>query len=341
MKRRILITGGAGFIGCNAAARFLSRGWDVAVLDNLSRPGSALNLEWLRAKGLTRFVHADVRDQASLQTAVAGEGAWDAVLHLAGQVAVTLSVQDPRMDLETNLLGTFNLLEAVRLAGGDPLVLYASTNKVYGGLTSLRVEEQESRHVLPEAPLGVSEDQPLDFHSPYGCSKGAADQYVRDYARIYGTRTVVFRQSCIYGPRQFGVEDQGWLAHFLIRHSEGREAVVYGDGKQVRDVLHVDDLLDAYEAAIERASAGSVYNIGGGPDRTLSIREAFAAIERLTGHPVAHRYAETRPGDQPVFVSDLRKAERELGWKPRVFPREGLADLHRWTSTLAGQTVSG
>jgi CDP-paratose 2-epimerase len=243
---RFFITGGAGFIGSNSADYFLRQGHEVVVFDNLSRRGGPANLTWLRENHGARlqFIQGDIRDDAALATAVRGA---DVVLHLASQVAVTTSVQNPREDFEINALGTFNLLEAVRQAAPQAVVLYASTNKVYGGMADAAVREVNGRYAYTTYPQGIPESYPLDFHSPYGCSKGAGDQYMRDYARIYGLKTLVFRQSCIYGPRQFGIEDQGWVAHFVIAAVFGRPITIFGDGKQVRDLLHVSDLIRAYE----------------------------------------------------------------------------------------------
>jgi len=328
-----LITGGAGFIGCNYVHRLLARGDHVRVYDNLSRPGAEANLSWLREEhGPTSFdlMVNDVRDAAALGEAVRGV---DVVVHLAGQTAVTTSVEDPRADFEQNAQGTFNVLEAARGAEAGPILLYSSTNKVYGGMEEVRVIEKEARYAYEDHPLGISEAHPLDFHSPYGCSKGAGDQYVRDYSRIYGLKTVVFRQSCIYGPRQMGVEDQGWVAWFLIAAVTGKPITIYGDGKQVRDVLYIDDLLDVCDAAIEQieTSAGQVYNVGGGPSHTISIWKEFGPLlEALVGHPVPVSYEAWRPGDQLVYVSDIRKAGEELGWRPEVDVETGLKALYDW-----------
>lgn len=327
-----LITGGAGFIGCNAASRFLKRGDRVTVLDNLSRKGTRLNLEWLRQQGgALEFVEADIRDTMALERVFLRREV-DAVLHLAGQVAVTTSVERPREDFEINALGTFNVLEAVRLSGQTPAVIYASTNKVYGGMTDIGIVERHGRYEYAELPQGVPEERLLDFHSPYGCSKGAADQYVRDYARIYGLRTVVFRQSCIYGCRQFGVEDQGWVAWFTIAAALGKPITIYGDGKQVRDVLFVEDLVRAYEMAAEQIEriSGHVYNIGGGPAQGMSLLELLAHLERMLGKPVPRTFGQWRPGDQPVFVCDISKAREELGWEPTVAVEAGVRRLHEW-----------
>ncbi len=331
-----LITGGAGFIGCNYVHRLLCRGHDVIVYDNLSRRGADANVTWLREEhedayqGTFQLVVRDVCDEGALLEAMDGV---DVVVHLAGQTAVTTSVQDPRSDFQDNALGTFNVLEAARRAETKPILLYASTNKVYGEMRQTAVVEEETCYRYRDRPRGISEAQPLDFHSPYGCSKGAGDQYVRDYARIYGLPTVVFRQSCIYGPRQMGVEDQGWVAWFVIAAAQQRPITIYGDGKQVRDVLYIDDLLDAYDAAVERigTAAGEVYNIGGGPAHTMSIWVEFQPLlERLVGRSIDVSYDDWRPGDQRIYVSDVRKARQELEWHPRVGVEEGVQRLYEW-----------
>jgi len=310
----------------------MDQGYQVTIYDNLSRRGATRNVEWLRAIYGPRWalLEADVRDFEALRAAVAGA---DLVYHLASQVTVTTSVQDPRHDFEVNALGTFNVLEAARLSPSPPMVLYASTNKVYGGMEDVVVVEREHNYAYRDYPQGIPETHPLDFHSPYGCSKGAGDQYVRDYARIYGLRTVVFRQSCIYGTRQFGVEDQGWVAWFLIAAVTGRPITIYGDGKQVRDVLWIDDLLDLYQAAVEHidVAAGQVYNVGGGPENTLAVwTELGPMLRSLLGRDLPVARAGWRPGDQRIFVADFRKAERELGWRPRIGKEEGVRRLHDW-----------
>jgi CDP-paratose 2-epimerase len=328
-----IITGGAGFIGCHAAARLHRQGHEVVLVDNLSRRGAQANLDWLQRQGVDTFIRADIRDTRVINDIFARHADADAVLHLAAQVAVTTSVADPRADFETNALGTFNILEAVRTeAGGKPVVFYSSTNKVYGNLEHVRVVERDGRYAYEDRPFGVDESEPLDFHSPYGCSKGTGDQYVRDYARIYGLRTVVFRQSCIFGTRQMGIEDQGWIAWFCVATTLGKPFTIFGDGKQIRDTLWVDDLIDAYELAYERIDAvqGEVFNLGGGPANTLSLRELVSALEDRLGRPLDPPYADWRPGDQRVFVADIRKAERLLGWSPRVSTSEGISLLLDW-----------
>lgn len=329
-----MITGGAGFIGSNVTNYFLSRGARVTILDNFSRRGSELNLEWLRSRHGQRLkvVRADIRDSGpSLRAAI--EGA-DVLFHFAGQVAVTTSVADPRDDFEINALGTFNVLEAARRSRSLPTVVYSSTNKVYGKMADLGIVERHGRYEYQNLRSGISEERPLDPYSPYGCSKCAGDQYVLDYARIYGMRTLVFRQSCIYGPRQFGMEDQGWLAWFCIRGAADRPVVIYGDGKQVRDVLHVDDLIAAYAAALDRIEItnGKAYNVGGGARNTLSLLELVEILNRRFERPLECSFEDWRPGDQPVFISDISQARRDFGWFPRIGVREGIERLIDWIS---------
>ncbi|HEX7587137.1 MAG TPA: GDP-mannose 4,6-dehydratase [Anaerolineae bacterium] len=330
--KKILVTGGCGFIGANWMDRLLSRGDHAVAYDNLSRRGAVKNAEWLRNKHGNKFelICADVRDAHALVEAASDA---DAIYHLGAQVAVTTSVADPRSDFEINALGTFNALEAARASGRNPVFLFASTNKVYGGMDDVPVVERATRYEFADLPGGVSETQPLDFHSPYGCSKGAADQYVRDYHRIYGLRTVVFRQSAIYGYRQFGEEDQGWLAWFIIAAVLGRPITIFGDGKQVRDMLFIDDLLDAYDAAgakIDRV-AGEVFNIGGGPKNTISVWTEFGAmLEKLHGQKIPIQHGDWRPGDQKVCVYDISKAQRELSWELKVDVAAGGEKLYHW-----------
>ncbi len=333
MSKSFFVTGGAGFIGSNFVSDLLKKGQTVTVFDNLSRAGAASNVEWLRSlygKNSFRLVVGDVRDRDKVEKEL---GKPDVVAHFAGQVAVTTSVIDPREDFEINALGTFNVLEAVRKAGHQPTVLYTSTNKVYGEMEDVRVEEGETRYRYLDFPNGIPESQPLDFHSPYGCSKGTGDQYMRDYARIYGIPTVVFRQSAIYGTRQFGIEDQGWVSWFIIAVLMKKNLTIYGDGKQVRDLLFIDDLVRAYHAAIEQPekSGGQIFNIGGGADRVISVWKEFGPIlTELAGHPIDVKYSDWRPGDQVIYVSDISKAKNVLGWSPKVSVREGIETLWRW-----------
>ncbi|MEW6717088.1 MAG: GDP-mannose 4,6-dehydratase [Chloroflexota bacterium] len=333
MQKKYLVTGGAGFIGSNYVYRLLSRGERATVLDDLSRPGANRNVEWLMGTfGQQSFemVVGDIRDEDLVSRVVKDA---DVILHLAGQVAVTTSIARPREDFEVNALGTLNVLEAARISDRDPIVLYASTNKVYGALEAVGVIEQPTRYSFAKLPYGVSETHPLDFHSPYGCSKGAGDQYTMDFHRIYGLRTVVFRQSCIYGPRQFGIEDQGWLAWFTIAVVTGRPISIYGSGKQVRDVLHIDDLLDLYDIAVQKigVASGKAYNVGGGVDNTLSIWIEFSPLlEKCLGRRIEVEWGPSRPGDQRVYISDIRKVSSELGWRPRISVGQGVESLYNW-----------
>lgn len=329
--RSILITGGAGFIGCNSVKHFAERGWAVTLLDNLSRKGASANVEWLREAVPFRLEVADVRDREAVDRVVR-ESMPEAVLHLAAQVAVTTSLVDPRTDLEINALGTVNLLESVRAHSPSAVFVYSSTNKVYGRMEDVGVVADGSRYVFRDLPSGVSEERRLDFHSPYGCSKGAADQYTLDYHKSYGLRSVTLRQSCIYGTRQFGVEDQGWVAWFVIAALLGRPITIYGDGKQVRDVLDVRDLVALYELVIANPDriAGEAFNIGGGPQNALSLLDLLSQLETVLGHGIPRSFSDWRRADQPVYVSDIEKVRRVLGWEPRVSATEGVASLIEW-----------
>lgn len=333
MTRKYLVTGGAGFIGSNYVHRLIQRMEHVTIFDNLSRAGAPRNIDWLKSQfgdDAFRLIVGDVRSADEITEAAKDA---DIIVHLAGQVAVTTSVTNPRDDFESNALGTFNALEAARTSGRDPIFIYASTNKVYGGMDDVALKEDPTRWLYADLQHGCPETQPLDFHSPYGVSKGAGDQYVRDYARIYGLRSVVFRQSCIYGPRQFGIEDQGWLAWMTIAAVTGRKITVYGDGKQVRDVLHVEDLMNAYDAAVEKidVASGQIYNMGGGARNVMAIWAEFGPIlERLLGEKIEVERANWRPGDQKVFYADFRKAQRELGWEPKIDLEEGIELLFNW-----------
>jgi len=332
-RQNILVTGGAGFIGANLANRLLGRGHRVSILDDFSRPGIERNVEWLREEhgDALNVVTGSVTD-ADVCAAATRDA--EVVYHLAAQTAVTTSVRNPRQDFEINALGTLNVLEGVRAAGRKAVVVYSSTNKVYGEMEEVPTVEGETGYAYRDLANGVPETQPLDFHSPYGCSKGAADQYVRDYARIYGLPTVVFRQSCIYGPRQMGVEDQGWLAWFVIALVTGKSITIFGNGKQVRDVLYIDDLCDAYELAVQHiaTTSGQVYNIGGGPGNRMSIWWDFKPmVEAVLGRSVPDpAFDTTRPGDQPIFVADIGKAGRDFGWTPKVSAPEGIRHLTEW-----------
>jgi len=333
-RRRTVITGGAGFVGANLADRLAGAGQDVLIYDNLSRPGVEENLAWLADRHGARIAAeiADVRDPYTLKAAVAHA---DRLYHLAAQVAVTTSVADPVFDFEVNLRGTMTLLDAVRRRADPPPLVFASTNKVYGALAGVELVDDGSRHgpADPEfAARGIAEDRPLDFYSPYGCSKGGADQYVLDHARIYGLPAAVLRFSCLYGPRQFGTEDQGWVAHFLIRTLRGEPITLFGDGRQVRDVLFVDDAVDAFLAARAEAPRvrGRAFNIGGGPANAVSLLDCLDLIARLTGRRPEVALAPWRPGDQRWYVSDTRAFGAATGWRARVGVEAGIARLAAW-----------
>ena len=336
-----LITGGAGFVGTNLADRIASDGGRVIVFDNLSRAGVEENLRWLtdRHHGAIDAEVADLEDRARLRRAVR---AADRIFHLAGQVAVTTSLEEPMADAAVNLQGTLNLLEEARDCGPKPFV-FTSTNKVYGGLEDVELGERDARYEPVDDGLrarGIGEWRPLAFCTPYGCSKGAADQYVVDYAHSYGLPTVVFRMSCIYGPHQFGTEDQGWVAHFLIRAIEEEPITIYGDGKQVRDILFADDLVEAFLLASADAErlAGRAFNIGGGPGSAISLLELLGMIERLQGPAPEVEFGPWRQGDQRYYVSDTSEFGAATGWAPTVPPREGVARLHRWLATSRAAT---
>jgi CDP-paratose 2-epimerase len=330
----IVVTGGAGFIGSNLVDRLASQGHEVVVLDALSRPGVERNLAWLEQRHPRRIrsVVADIRDRRAVGKVIDGAAA---VFHLAAQVAVTTSMVDPIEDFETNVAGAINVLEAARRQRGETPVIFASTNKVYGDLADVRLTLADGAYAPADPAFlrhGVGEDRPLDFHTPYGCSKGAADQYMLDYARSFDLPTCVLRMSCIYGPRQMGTEDQGWVAHFLIRALAGEPITLYGDGRQVRDVLFVDDAVDAYVAALERIQAikGQAFNLGGGPRNAVSLLELIGHMETLLGRPVETRFEDWRPGDQRYYVSDARSVRTVLGLAPPVGWRDGVARLAAW-----------
>ncbi len=327
-----LIIGGAGFIGSNLADYFLKKKQKVVVFDNFSRRGATANAKWLKRNyPRVKIVRGDIRtDLDKLQKEIEKS---DVVHHFAAQVAVTTSVINPREDFEINALGTFNVLEAIRQSKSNPILVFASTNKVYGKMDEIKMVERKTRYEYKNLPLGVCESQNLDFHSPYGCSKGAADQYAQDYARIYGLKTVVLRQSCIYGPRQFGIEDQGWVAWFIIASVLNKPITIYGDGKQVRDILYIDDLIKAFELAVRKIekTKGRVYNIGGGPKNVISVWKEFGPIiEELLGRKIKVRDSDWRPGDQNVYISDIRKAKRDFGWEPKIGVEEGIKKLFNW-----------
>jgi CDP-paratose 2-epimerase len=340
MTERILVTGGAGFIGSNLAHRLAGEGHEVVVLDSLARPGVAANLDWLCAEhgAKIRHLHADIRDRNAVEEAVRDVAA---VFHFAAQVAVTTSLADPRSDFDINVGGTFALLDALRRAGRKTPIVFASTNKVYGNLDDVPLDLIDCAYAPTDAALcryGIAEDRPLDFHTPYGCSKGAADQYVLDHARSFGLPAAVLRMSCIYGPRQRGTEDQGWVAHFLISAMSDRPISLYGDGCQVRDVLEVSDCVDAYLACwrnIDRA-AGQAFNLGGGPENAVSLRQLLGEIEALLGRKLDTRFSDWRAGDQRYYVSDTRRVREVLGLSQPLGWRQGLRRLAAWLRAEEG-----
>jgi len=327
----ILVTGGAGFVGSNLADALLREGERVIVADNFSRDGVRMNAAWLKRRhgDRVRIETVDVRDGARVR-ALVRESKF--VFHLAAQVAVTTSLDDPALDLETNIIGTFNVLEAARSMLNPPGILFTSTNKVYGGLDDVAVALDGDRYVYADGRHGIGEDARLDFHSPYGCSKGAADQYVHDYSRIYGLPTVVFRMSCIYGTRQFGTEDQGWVAHFGRAMLRDEPLTIFGDGCQVRDVLWIDDLVNAMRRTMDSIGtvAGEVFNVGGGHRNAVSVRGVIDRLRQITGTRATATYAEWRPGDQKVYVSDTTHLERVLGWRAETGWEDGLEKLAGW-----------
>lgn len=329
--KSMLITGGAGFIGINAAKYFIDTGWHLILLDNFFRLKVKENIKWLNQKchGKFEIIKSDITKDKNQLSFLAEK--VDAVLHLAAQVAVTTSVVDPFNDLKVNILGTFNVLEAVRKSTGQPMLIYSSTNKVYGTLENLNIIERDKKYEL-EGMDGISENINLDFHSPYGCSKGAADQYVRDYARIYNLKTVVLRQSCIYGEHQYGVEDQGWIAWFIIAALLNKKITIYGNGKQVRDILFIDDLVKAYDLILQNIekTRGKVYNIGGGKNNTLSLLEFLERLEKLVNRKIEYRFSDIRQGDQPLFISDNTKLKNEIGWQPIINIDQGIERIFNW-----------
>jgi len=338
----ILITGGAGFIGSNVASYYLSKGQEVTIADNLSRAGAQSNVEWLKknhGRGL-EFVNLDVKDAESVNKIVKDK---DMIIHTAAQVTVTDSVTNPRNDMEINVLGTFNVMEAARLSNENPFVIFTSTNKVYGdGINNIPLEETKTRWKFADQNYisGVPESFTTDFdkHSPYGVSKYSADLYVRDFSHVYGIPAVCFRQSCIYGTRQFGREEQGWLAHFIISSILKRDLNIYGDGKQVRDVLFIDDLCRAMDMAGDNKSSvrGKAYNIGGGPDNTLSLLELIDILEGINGSRIERKFFDWRPADQKVYISNISRAKKEFGWEPKTSPINGINEVHSWVKDNIG-----
>lgn len=336
---KLLVTGGCGFLGSNLVSDALQRGDDVVVFDNLSRLGAMENQAWLRTLGEFRFVHGDIRSSNDVSRVVE-EFRPEAIFHLAGQVAMTTSISNPRLDFEINAMGSHNLLEAVRTYSPTAAVVYSSTNKVYGDLEQFNYRETDTRFECVEHPRGFDEAIPLDFRSPYGCSKGAADQYMLDYARIFGLKTVVFRHSSMYGGRQFATYDQGWVGWFCQKAVEAKSGkspapfTISGTGKQVRDVLHADDMKRLYSAAVDRIDEvrGKAFNVGGGIENSLSLLELFSMLEKIADVRLNYVKLPVRQSDQRVFVADISKAKRLLNWVPSVSSEVGVARMVSWVS---------
>lgn len=334
---RLLITGGCGFLGSNLAAHALECGDQLVIFDSLYREGSSDNLNWLKGKGAFRFVHGDIRNQNDI-TRLVQEFRPEVVFHLAGQAAMTTSIANPRMDFEVNVMGTLNLLEAVRLYAPEAAIVYSSTNKVYGNLEQYTYRETETRFECIDKPNGFDETTPLDFHSPYGCSKGAADQYMLDYARMFGLKTVVFRHSSMYGGRQFATYDQGWIGWFCRKAIEKKKGIlvepftISGSGKQVRDVLHVEDVKRLYFTAVDRIdqAKGQAFNIGGGMKNSLSLLELFALLEKLLDVRLVYTKIPWRQSDQKVFVANIGQAINLIGWEPQVDKSSGIKLMLDW-----------
>ena len=339
---KILVTGGCGFLGSNLASRAIEDGHEVFVFDNLSRIGSTENLAWLRQIGEFRHIHGDIRSTEDVTNLIASIKP-DVIFHLAGQVAMTTSIDRPRKDFEINALGTFNVLEATRLNAPEAIMIYSSTNKVYGDLEWTTYEETATRYDTVDLPAGFNESAPLEFHSPYGASKGAADQYMLDYNRIFGLRTVVFRHSSMYGSRQFATTDQGWVGWFCQKAIEQAGSdnappfTISGNGKQVRDVLHAEDMKTLYFAAVKNIdrAQGQAFNVGGGMDNSLSLLELFSLLEEYVGVPMRYEQLPSRPSDQRVFVADIAKAKALLDWAPQVSARDGIARMIEWTRSFS------
>lgn len=338
---KLLIVGGCGFLGSNLASYGIKEGYNITVFDNLSRYGAASNLDWLRQLGKLRFIHGDTRNRNDVEKVIQ-EGNFDAIFHLAGQVAMTTSINDPYKDFQTNTMGTIHVLDAVRKHSPHTLVVFSSTNKVYGDLEQYIYKETDTRFVCEDWPKGFDETVPLDFHSPYGCSKGAADQYMLDYARIFGIRTIVFRHSSMYGGRQFATYDQGWIGWFcekaLERRKNSKSAPfsISGNGKQVRDILHAEDMVNLYYEAVIHADAlaGQAFNIGGGIDQSLSLLELFDLLNEMLGIELEYIQLPPRVSDQKVFVADITKIQNAISWKPQVTAREGIQRMIQWAEEL-------
>ena len=338
---KLLVVGGCGFLGSNLASHGIKEGWDVTVFDNLSRLGAASNLEWLKTLGDFKFVHGDTRNRNDVDNVIKN-GQFDAVFHLAGQVAMTTSIADPYKDFQTNTMGTFHVLDAIRRFSPQTVMTFSSTNKVYGDLEQYTYRETDTRFVCDEWPNGFDESVPLDFRSPYGCSKGAADQYMLDFARIFGIKTIVFRHSSMYGGRQFATYDQGWIGWFCEKAIEKKQNpgcepfTISGNGKQVRDILHAEDMINLYYTALANADkiAGQVFNIGGGMDQSLSLLELFAMLERMLGIKMEYTKLPPRVSDQKVFVADITKIHNAIGWTPHVTAEQGIEKMIKWAEEI-------
>ena len=338
---KLLVVGGCGFLGSNLASHGIKLGWDVTVFDNLSRFGAASNLEWLKTLGNFKFVHGDTRNRNDVDRVIK-EGQFDAVFHLAGQVAMTTSIADPYKDFQTNTMGTVHVLDAIRRFSPQTVMTFSSTNKVYGDLEQYTYDEGEKRYTCKEFPKGFDESVPLDFRSPYGCSKGAADQYMLDFARIFGIKTIVFRHSSMYGGRQFATYDQGWVGWFCDKAVEKKKIpdcepfTISGNGKQVRDILHAEDMISLYYNALKNADkiAGQVFNIGGGYDQSLSLLELFDMLNDILGIKMEFIQLPPRISDQKVFVADITKISNAIGWKPQVTARVGVEKMIKWAEEI-------
>jgi len=334
---RYLVIGGCGFVGSNLSAEVLRRKEELILFDNLHRYGSSSNLEWLQSKGEFKFVHGDIRNSNDVETVVR-ETTPDIIFNVAAQVAMTTSIENPRADFEINALGSFNVLEAARIHSPESIILFSCTNKVYGDLDTLHYRETPTRYICEEYPRGFDETLPLDFSSPYGCSKGAADQYMIDYARIFGLKTAVFRHSSMYGERQWATHDQGWIGWFLVKAMEVKKGVpaepftISGDGKQVRDILDASDIVSLYFEAVDKIdqAKGQAFNVGGGFDNSLSLLELFDILEEELDIKLSYTKLEWRPADQRVFIADIGKAANLIGWRPKVDKVQGIRNMIAW-----------
>ena len=338
---KILINGGCGFLGSNLAAYGIEHGYEVTVFDNLSRLGASQNLEWLRSLGNFAFIHGDTRNKNDVETTIK-DGQFDAVFQLAGQVAMTTSIANPYKDFEINTMGTVNVLDSIRKYSPQTAVFFSSTNKVYGDLENYRYEETPTRYLCVDHPNGFDESVPLDFRSPYGCSKGAADQYMLDYARIFGVKATVFRHSSMYGSRQFATYDQGWIGWFVEKAIEKYlnpncdPFTISGNGKQVRDILHAEDMISLYYTALNNVDkvCGQAYNIGGSMEQSLSLLELFDMLNEMLGIKMEYVQLPPRQSDQKVFVADITKIHDHIGWTPRVGAREGIGAMINWVKEM-------